>query len=127
MDELRRVTSVIQPFVIEYGPLRTYPPDPGVCFEIKPVDKFFALREAVRSTSLFSGHPLQRRNVPPHMTIAEFGLTFEASEALCEKLGSNASSGNWVCAGVSLAVPNRGFHFEEVAYLSFQSQQATCV
>jgi hypothetical protein len=121
MDELRQVTSVMQPFVIEYGPLQTYPPHPGVCFDIKPVDKFFALREAIHSTSPFSGNPLERRNILPHLTIAEFGLTFEASETFCEKLASNAPSGNWECKGVSLAIPNRSFHFEEVAYLNFQS------
>jgi hypothetical protein len=54
-----------------------------------------------------------------------FGLTFEASVALCEKLAGNAPSGTWVYESVSLAVPNCSFRFEEVAYLSFQSQQTT--
>jgi len=40
------------------------------------------------------------------MTITVFGLTFEASEALCEKLTGIAPSGTWVFEGVSLAVPN---------------------
>jgi hypothetical protein len=49
------------------------------------------------------------------------------SEAPCEKLAGNAPSGNRVCEGVSLAVPNRSFRFEEVGYLnlSFQSQETT--
>jgi hypothetical protein len=96
MDELRRSISVMQPFVIEYGPLRTFPHYPGVAFDIKLAQKFLALREAIHSTSLFSNSPRERKEIPPHMTIAEFGLKFEESETLCQKLARTAPSANWI-------------------------------
>lgn len=117
LDELQNAISVMAPFEIRYGSLRTYPPHPGVCYDIGPTDHFFKLREIIHNTSLFSESALTRQNIPPHMTIAEFGLTMEQSDHLCDQLKNSVEYGSWLCEGISLAVPNESFQFKEVLYI----------
>lgn len=121
ISELQDVLGSIKPFTIEYGPLRTYPPYPGVCYDIKPDDKFYQIRETIHSTSLFFKSRLERKNIPPHMTIAEFGLTMEQSDQLCAQLKDKIECGEWVCEGISLAVPDDNFFFKEMLYIPFKS------
>jgi hypothetical protein len=108
-EELRELHEKLQgfePFIIQYGPLKTHPPYPGVTFDINPKDKFFALREAIHSTHLFANSPLSRKHIPPHMTIVEFGVDMQQSETLKDELQDKVRTGEWLCTHISLAVPN---------------------
>lgn len=113
VEELHARLSSIEPFEIHYGPLRSFPPYPGVTYAITPEDKFGELRAAIHSTSIFAGVPLRREHIAPHMTIAEF-ITVERTAELLEELRGNVPEGAFFCDAVEYAIPNNEFSFERV-------------
>ncbi len=112
LSEIEEAIQPIEPFEIIYGPLITFPPHPGVCYAVSPKDIFFELRENLHKCRSFAGSDLSRKNIAPHITIAEFGLTFEESEELRKKLDGNVPEGNFICDSIVYAVPNNDFYFE---------------
>ena len=64
------------------------------------------------ASSAFGGESHQRRDIPAHMTIAEF-LSIEESLRLCEQLQDTAPSGSFVCDRLSHVVPDQDFSFNE--------------
>ncbi len=67
VEELRTQLSSLKPFEVHYGPLRSFPPYPGVAYAIAPEDKFAELRSAIHATAMFDGMPLKRAHIdPPH-------------------------------------------------------------
>lgn len=113
LEELRARLSALEPFEIEYGPLRSFPPYPGVTYAIAPEERFEELRSAIHSTSMFSGTPLRRGQIAPHMTIAEF-ITVERTEELLRELRGNVPEGTFWCDSLAYAVPDDDFSFELV-------------
>jgi 2'-5' RNA ligase len=81
IGEIRGALSAIEPFEIHYGPLRSFPPYPGVCYTITPEDDFRQLRTALHSTLAFASVPLNHEHIAPHMTIAEF-ISVEGTDDL---------------------------------------------
>src|SRR5919202_116807 len=53
VQELHDTLSSIEPFELHYGPLRSFPPYPGVAYVITPEDTFMKLRSRIHETSLF--------------------------------------------------------------------------
>ena len=116
MRELGTALRVVDPFVIRYGPLRSFPPHPGVAYAISPEERFRALRSAIHGASAFAGVLLRRENIAPHMTIAEF-ISLARSEELLDELGATAPVGEFVCDRIELAVPDAEFRFRRVLTL----------
>lgn len=112
LAEIEAAIKYIEPYEISYGPLITFPPHPGVCFDVRPADKFFDLRKAVHGCSAFTGSDVSRKSIPPHITIAEFGLTYDASEELRKTLNKTVPEGKFWCDSIEYAVPNDNFYFE---------------
>src|SRR5919206_3379168 len=81
VQELHDTLSSIEPFEIHYGPLRSFPPYPGVVYAITPEDAFMGLRSCIHETSVFKDQQLMREHSKPHMTIAEF-ITIERTHEL---------------------------------------------
>jgi 2'-5' RNA ligase len=113
LRELQAALRAIAAFDVRYGPLRSFPPYPGVVYAIQPEDEFRRLRAIVHATSLFAGMPLRRQDIAPHMTIAEF-ITLERTQELLEELQGNVPEGVFRCDAVEYAVPNGRFYFERV-------------
>lgn len=113
IEELQKKLSTIKPFKMKYGPLKTYPPYPGVAFDINPKGNFSELRSAIHSTSLFAHSELKRKDIDPHVTIAEF-ISMERSEELKKELQGNVEEGSFMCDSIEYAVPNDDFYFERV-------------
>lgn len=113
VEEIRAALSAVQPFDIKYGPLRSFPPYPGVCYSITPEDKFRALRAALHATSSFAGIPLRHEHIAPHMTIAEF-ISVDRTNELLQELTGKVSEGTFRCDSIEYAVPNTRFYFERV-------------
>lgn len=113
VQEIRAALSAVQPFDIYYGPLRSFPPHPGVCYSITPEDKFRAMRAALHSTSAFAGIPLRREHIAPHMTIAEL-ITSQQTHEFLQELSGKVPEGIFRCDSIEYAVPNEKFHFERV-------------
>jgi 2'-5' RNA ligase len=113
MQELRETLSSIEPFVMQYGPLRSFPPYPGVVYTITPEDAFMELRSRIHAASLFRNKKLKREHIAPHMTIAEF-ITVERTHALLEELRGKVPEGTFLCNAIEYAIPNHDFYFERV-------------
>ncbi|RLT41297.1 MAG: 2'-5' RNA ligase family protein [Chloroflexi bacterium] len=113
IQEIRRALSAVQPFEIQYGPLRSFPPHPGVCYSIAPEAAFRRLRRALHATSVFAAIPLKRESVAPHMTIAEF-ISLERTDELLQELSGKVAEGIFPCDSIVYAVPNSDFYFERV-------------
>ena len=113
LDESRWALRQIQPFDVRYGPLRSFPPYPGVVYSIQPEDQFAELRSIVHATSTFAGVLLKRKDIAPHMTIAEF-ITVERTDALLRELQGRVPQGSFRCDSIEYAVPNQDFYFERV-------------
>jgi 2'-5' RNA ligase len=114
--ELQAALATVEAFEIRYGPLRTFSPYPGVAYAIEPYDNFMRLRSVVHATSIFHGSSLSRKEIAPHMTIAEF-ITLERSAELCRELQGNATEGTFLCSSIEYAVPTDAFSFERVLTL----------
>ena len=112
--EIRHILSGVEPFEIHYGPLRTFAPYPGVAYKIEPEDRFFQLREALHTASAFEGSQFKRRDIPPHLTIAEFLPDMARSEELKNQLQGKVPEGFFMCDKLDLIIPDNGFCFRRV-------------
>jgi hypothetical protein len=115
-DQLRDVQLAVpsmEPFEITYGPLRSFPPYPGVVYAIQPEATIAQLRRLVQGTSVFTGADAQRKYIAPHMTVAEF-ITLERTDQLLLELSGNVPEGKFLCSAIEYAVPNQRFYFERV-------------
>lgn len=116
VEELRKALMRVQPFEVHFGPLRDFPPYPGVAFAITPEEPFMELREAVHATTIFRDSQLARRDIAPHMTIAEF-ITLEETARMLETLRNNVREGDWLVTSIEYAIPDEKVHFHRVLTL----------
>ncbi len=123
IQELQTALCATMPFDLHYGPLRSFPPYPGVVYSTQPEDKFQRLRAVIHATSLFVNSPLMRKDIAPHMTIAEF-ITVERTEMLLQKLQGKVPEGTFRCESIEYAVPNDSFYFERVLTIPIGSQES---
>lgn len=123
VQELRTALRAMPPFDIHYGPLRNFPPHPGVVYSIRPEDTVRQLRSMVHATSPFAGTPLRRNSIAPHMTIAEF-ITVERTEELLAELQGNVPEGTFRCDSIEYAVPDDNFYFERVLTIPIGSKES---
>lgn len=115
-QELERILRKVDPFVVWYGPVRSFPPYPGVAYAISPEGPFLALRSAIHEASAFDGVALRRERVVPHMTIAEF-ISLDRTKELVDELGLTAPAGEFTCDRVEYAVPGAYFRFRRLLVL----------
>ncbi len=114
--EFQSILSEIEPFEITYGPLRDFPPHPGVCYRIEPESSFRKLRNALHAASSFKDVPLRRGHIAPHMTVAEF-ISVERTKELLQELDGKVPGGTFLCNEIELAVPDESFCFKRVLKL----------
>lgn len=114
MEDIRAALSAVEPFDIQYGPLRDFLSHPGVCYSVAPEDKISTLRETLHATSTFRNVPLKRAHIAPHITIAEF-ISIERTIELLHELRGKVPEGRFRCSSVAYAVPNASSHFETIA------------
>jgi 2'-5' RNA ligase len=113
LEQIRTALAAVQPFDIRYGPLRNFPPHPGVCYAITPEANLRALRSVLHATAPFTGVALRHEHIAPHMTVAEF-MTVERTHELLQALSGKVPEGTFRCGSVEYAVPNDKFYFERV-------------
>ena len=123
IDEIRTALARCAPFDIRYGPLRSFPPHPGVVYAIQPEDSIMRLRAVLHATSLFAGRSLVRAQIAPHLTIAEF-ISLERTDELLRALSGKVPEGTFRCTAVDYAVPNQHFSFERVLALPLGQEDA---
>lgn len=113
VDSLKGDLSSINPFEVNYGPIRTHPPYPGVTYTILPESEIETLRKVVHGNRLFQGIELEKSKVVPHMTIAEF-VTMEQTKRIFDELKGKVKSGKFMCKEIVLAIPNNEMYFNPI-------------
>jgi hypothetical protein len=111
--EIRGILSRIEPFTLHYDKPRASPEHGGVAYPITPQEPIDRLKEALHTAAVFEGEVYKRRDLPAHMTIAEF-ISIEDSLTLCAELEGSAPSGSFLCDRLEYVVPDRDFHFQRV-------------
>lgn len=109
-SEICCILSRIQPFTLHFDKPHASDKHAGVGYPIYPREPIDALRSALHAASVFVGEPYYTRNLPPHMTIAEF-ISIEESLNLCRQLQDTAPSGSFLCDRLEFIVPDQDFHF----------------
>ena len=111
--EIRRILSSIQPFTLYFDELYASPDYSGVIYPIRPKEPIDALKAALHTASAFSGMAYSRRDIPPHMTIAEF-ISIEDGLILRDQLKDSVPQGSFVCDRLVFIVPDVDFHFQRM-------------
>ena len=111
-DELCRILNSIQPFTLYFDELYASPDYSGVIYPIRPQEPIDNLKTALHTSSAFSGNIYSRRNIPPHITIAEF-ISVDDGLKLCAQLQESAPRGSFMCDRLEFIVPDDEFHFQK--------------
>lgn len=110
--EIQGILTGISPFELHFDKPQASIEFAGVSYPVRPQEPIDALKQALHASSAFGGESHQRRDIPAHMTIAEF-LSIEESLLLCEQLQDTAPTGSFICDRLSLVVPDQDFSFNE--------------
>ena len=78
---------------------------------MSPQERFDELKRIIHQASVFEGVAYSRREIPAHMTIAEF-LTIEDSLRICADLMDTAPPGSFWCDRLEHVVPDATFRFQ---------------
>ena len=112
INEINNVITDVQPFTLYYDKPHASTRHPGVSYPIRPQEPIDNLKQILHGTSAFSGEAYHRRNIAPHMTIAEF-ISIDESLELCARLQNSAPSGSFLCDKLELVVPDESFRFKK--------------
>ena len=111
--EIRDILRTIEPFMLHYDRPYASPKRGGVAYPIMPQEPIDRLKEALHTAAVFEGKIYKRRDIPAHMTIAEF-ISIEDSLKLCAELQDSARSASFLCDRLEFIVPDQDFHFRRV-------------
>ena len=112
INEINNVTTDVQPFTLYYDKPHASTKHAGVSYPIRPREPIDDLKQRLHGTSAFSGEAYRRRNIAPHMTVAEF-ISIDESLELCARLQNLAPSGSFLCDKLELVVPDESFRFKK--------------
>ena len=110
-DEIRGVLSGVRPFKLCFDRLYASPRHPGVAYRIAPREPIERLKPILHGTSGFADEAHRRRDIAPHMTVAEF-ISIEESLQLCARLQDTAPVGSFLCDRLMYMVPDGSFRFQ---------------
>jgi 2'-5' RNA ligase len=112
-DEIRRILGEVEPFRLYFDEPHASRERGGVAYPIRPREPIDDLRAALHKASIFCRPPYYTRNIPPHMTIAEF-VTIEESWRILEEIKGIAPSGSFLCDRLEFIVPDINMRFQRV-------------
>ncbi len=110
-DEIRGVLSDVRPFKLHYDRLYASPRHAGVSYRMTPREPVERLKDVLHATSGFADEAHRRRDIAPHMTIAEF-ISIDESLELCASLQDTAPTGSFMCDRLAYMVPDGSFRFQ---------------
>lgn len=118
-NEIRDILSKVQPFTIFFDDLYASTEYAGVIYPIRPQEPIEMLKETLHASSVFGGQAYYRRQIPPHMTIAEF-ISVEDGLKICSQLQDTVPRGSFVCDRLEFIVPDDDFHFQKKIIFYFK-------
>jgi 2'-5' RNA ligase len=110
----------IKPFVIQYGPLKSFLPYPCIWYDIQPAEIVLEIREALHQTGLFNLQEGYIEDFIPHMTITEGQSSPEVTSALLEELQKESHAGSFLCEELVLSAPDKDFRFTALNSISLK-------
>ena len=109
-NQIQELLRTVEPFEVHYDRLTASARRPGVAYPVSPQERFDELKRIIHQASVFEGVAYRRREIPAHMTIAEF-LTIEDSLRICADLMDTAPRGSFWCDRLEHVVPDATFRF----------------
>jgi 2'-5' RNA ligase superfamily len=109
-NEIQELLRTVEPFEVQYDRPTASAQRPGVAYPVSPQERFDQLKSVIHQASVFEGVAHGRREIPAHMTIAEF-LTIEDSLRICADLIDTAPRGSFWCDRLEHVVPDAAFRF----------------
>ena len=113
-SELRDILSAVSPFELHIDAPFASGEHAGVYQPVRPQEPIDALKRALHASSAFTGGPHERRNIPAHMTIAEF-VSVEDGPKLCDTIRDQAPTGSFRCDELAYFIPDETFRFRQAA------------
>lgn len=108
---LNEIASRFQPFVLKYGPLKSFLPYPCIWYDVQPMSKVRTIREAVLETGFFDlTHP-RTADFIPHMTITEGQSGPDVNEKLLDDLQALSQPGEFTVSEITFIKPDENFSF----------------
>jgi hypothetical protein len=112
-DEITGILRGIDPFTLYYDKPMVSREHAGVAYPITPQEPIDDLKQKLRRAAIFEGKVYRRRDIPAHMTIAEF-VTIEESWRTLEEIKDTAPSGSFLCDKLEFIVPDINMQFQRV-------------
>jgi hypothetical protein len=109
--EIQELLRAVEPFEVQFDRPTASTRRPGVAYPVRPQERFDELKRVIHRASVFEGAAQSRREIPAHMTIAEF-LTIEDSLRVCAELADTAPRGSFWCDRLEYIVPDTTFRFQ---------------
>jgi hypothetical protein len=112
-QEIAGILSGVHPFMLYYDKPKASRRRAGVAYPITPQEPIDELKRLLHQAAVFEGKVYGRRDIPAHMTIAEF-VTIEESRRICEEIQEIAPSGSFLCNQLEFIVPDINMQFQRV-------------
>ena len=112
-EEISGILGRINPFMLYYDKPMASRDHAGVAYPITPQEPIDELKEKLHQAAIFEGKVYGRRDIPAHMTIAEF-VTIKESWRICEEIQDSAPSGSFLCNQLEFIVPDINMQFQRV-------------
>jgi hypothetical protein len=109
-ERLQEVLRGVEPFEVRYSMPMASAQRPGVACPVEPQERFDELKRVVHHASLFGDAVYARRDIPAHMTVAEF-VTIGESLRIATGLADKPLSGSFWCDRLEYIVPDQAFRF----------------
>jgi hypothetical protein len=112
-DEIAELLGHIAPFTLHYDKPLASRHHAGVAYPITPQAPIDEIKRVLHQAAIFDGKVYGRRDIPAHMTIAEF-VTIEESWQICQEIRDVAPSGSFLCDRLTFMVPDAQMRFRRV-------------
>jgi hypothetical protein len=111
-EQLQELLRAVEPFEVRCGMPIASAQHPGVACPIGPQERFHELKRVVHDASIFRGFVHSRREIPAHMTVAEF-VTIDESFRIAAELADTLLGGSFWCDRLEYIVPDQAFRFHQ--------------
>lgn len=104
-EQLQELLRAVEPFEVRYGMPVASAQRPGVTRPIGTQERFGELKRVIHDASVFRGFVYSRREIPAHMTVAEF-VTIDESLKTAAELADTPLGGSFWCDRLDYIVPD---------------------
>ena len=111
-EQLQKLLRAVAAFEVRYGAPIASTQRAGVTCPIAPQERFEELKRVIHLASVFGGRVYSRREIPAHMTVAEF-VTVDESLAIVADVAKTRLSGSFWCDRLEHMVPDQAFRFHQ--------------